>query len=102
MHTPICPVCNTYEVGTFHGGTDEYCSTTCEGAAHAEMDALRVDPYEYDAVGDGWGYDDCERMQDECVDGEPEGSYDLSDDAAALASAGWGTDEDYGYYGDDF
>lgn len=26
---------------------------------------------------------------------------DLSDDAEALASAGWGTDEDYGYYGDD-
>jgi hypothetical protein len=33
---------------------------------------------------------------------EPEGSYDLSDDADALASAGWGTDEDYGYYGDEF
>jgi hypothetical protein len=32
-------------------------------------------------------------------DGEPEGSYDLSDDADALASAGFGTDEDYGYYG---
>jgi len=32
------------------------------------------------------------------VDG---GRYDLSDDAEALASAGWGTDEDYGYYGDD-
>ena len=26
---------------------------------------------------------------------------DLSDDAEALASAGWGTDEDYGYYGDE-
>lgn len=32
------------------------------------------------------------------VDG---GRYDLSDDAEALASAGWGTDEDYGYFGDD-
>lgn len=28
-------------------------------------------------------------------------SHDLSDDADALASAGWGTDEDYGGYGDD-
>ena len=28
---------------------------------------------------------------------EPE-SYDLSDDGDALASAGWGTDEDYGSY----
>lgn len=24
------------------------------------------------------------------------------DDAYALASAGWGTDEDYGFYGDDY
>jgi hypothetical protein len=33
-------------------------------------------------------------------DGEPMGPNDLSDDADALASAGWGTDEDYGYSGD--
>ena len=26
---------------------------------------------------------------------------DFSDDADALASAGWGTDEDYGYYGEE-
>jgi hypothetical protein len=26
---------------------------------------------------------------------------DFSDDGDALASAGWGTDEDYGYYGGD-
>ncbi len=36
---------------------------------------------------------------DEDEDGEPLGSHDLSDDADALASAGWGTDEDYGYFG---
>ena len=30
-----------------------------------------------------------------------QGSHDLSDDAEALASAGHGTDEDYGYYGND-
>lgn len=28
-------------------------------------------------------------------------TFDMSDDADALASAGWGTDEDYGYYGGD-
>ena len=39
---------------------------------------------------------------DEDEDGEPMGSFDLSDDAEALASAGFGTDEDYGYYGDEF
>lgn len=32
-------------------------------------------------------------------DPEPAGSFDLSDDAEALASAGMGTDEDYGYFG---
>jgi len=26
-------------------------------------------------------------------------TFDMSDDADALASAGWGTDEDYGYFG---
>jgi hypothetical protein len=34
-------------------------------------------------------------------DDEPCGSHDLSDDAEALASAGFGADEDYGYYGGD-
>lgn len=83
-HVPMCRMCGEYEVGAFKGGTDEYCSSTCEGAAHAEWDALTIDADEWEQ------------------DGEPEGSYDLSDDAEALASAGWGTDEDYGYYGDDF
>ena len=31
----------------------------------------------------------------------PYNCYDMSDDADALASAGYGTDEDYGYYGED-
>lgn len=34
-------------------------------------------------------------------DGEPVGPDDLSDDGDALASAGFGTDEDYGYDGGD-
>ena len=41
----------------------------------------------------------CERCGEvacECDDGEPRGSHDLSDDGDALASAGHGTDEDYG------
>jgi hypothetical protein len=32
---------------------------------------------------------------------EPHGSYDFSDDGDALASAGFGTDEDYGGWGGD-
>ena len=29
-------------------------------------------------------------------------SWADEDDGDALASAGWGTDEDYGFYGDDY
>ena len=66
--------------------------------------------YEYDDGYDSitWGdiarsesddyEDDYEEYEGDC---EPHGSYDLSDDAYALASAGWGTDEDYGFFGGD-
>lgn len=39
--------------------------------------------------------------EEEYEDTEPFQSHDLSDDADALASAGMGTDEDYGCYGYD-
>jgi hypothetical protein len=39
------------------------------------------------------------KKEEEGDDSEPRGSHDMSDDAEALASAGHGTDEDYGYYG---
>jgi len=41
----------------------------------------------------------------ETLDGPDESSYNDAldgDEASALASAGWGTDEDYGCYGDEF
>ena len=38
----------------------------------------------------------CEAESEQMWDDEPAGSFDLSDDAEALASAGMGTDEDYG------
>lgn len=58
--------------------------------------------YEVEVEGDhDWAtrphedeYED--EAQDE--DGEPCGSFDGSDDAEALASAGFGTDEDYGCF----
>jgi hypothetical protein len=55
-------------------------------------------------------YDDVEDFYGECMDtdlsdyGVEDDSFDDSMDGdaeSALASAGWGTDEDYGYYGDD-
>ena len=39
-------------------------------------------------------------MEPESADGDE--SFDAFDDAQALASAGWGTDEDYGHYEADF
>lgn len=33
---------------------------------------------------------------------DDDGLTDAEADAMTLAGAGWGTDEDYGYYGDDF
>ena len=44
------------------------------------------------------GYDDCECGTD--PEEYPE-EDDVWADADTLASAGWGTDEDYGYYGED-
>ncbi len=44
---------------------------------------------------------DFEIIEEEYEDTEPFQSHDLSDDADALASAGMGTDEDYGCYGYD-
>lgn len=73
-HVPMCKLCGEYEVGTFQAWLD-FCSDACADKA-------------YDYI----------------TDGEPEGSHDLSDDADALASAGWGTDEDYNHYdyGEDY
>lgn len=72
-HVPMCVNCGEYEVGAFAAST-RFCSHECEWEA-------------------GFSDDDS---------GEPpQGSYDLTDDADALRSAGFGTDEDYGYYGGD-
>ena len=75
--SPMCKLCGEYEIGTFQVHND-FCSDVCADRA-----------YDYVGAADFADY------------GEPEGSYDHSDDAEALASAGWGTDEDYGYYGED-
>lgn len=71
----LCLNCMTREVaGEFSDENGEgFCSNECYTAANEE----------------------CADCFDE--DGEPHGSYDLSDDGDALASAGMGTDEDYGY-----
>jgi len=71
-HIPLCLNCGNHEVQapyTFGDG-EGFCSQQCEKDANEGFE-----------------------------DGEPMGSHDLSDDGDALASAGFGTDEDYGYFG---
>jgi hypothetical protein len=50
-----------------------------------------------DFYGESMDYDD---YNDEAGDDSYDDSMD-GDHGSALASAGWGTDEDYGYYGED-
>lgn len=63
--------------------------------------------YTYPEADDRSGEDDLPETEGDDTpevdgdDGEPVGPDDLSDDGDALASVGWGTDEDYGYDGGD-
>ena len=81
-------------------------STTAEDmhAAAAEInefyDSLREEMWEHQETS--LMGDDCSEFDDDECSGEDDGEprcNDLSDDAEALASAGYGTDEDYGCYG---
>jgi hypothetical protein len=54
-------------------------------------------------IGSEWQeVSDEDEDEDDDYDYESRYINDYSDDAEALASAGWGTDEDYGFYGDDY
>lgn len=64
--------------------------------------------YDYASYDDGYydaNYDDYNEMVE---DGADDFWYDDGDESmdgdhdSAMESAGWGTDEDYGYYGEDF
>lgn len=61
-----------------------------------DVDASNYDDYN-DFYSESMDYED---YNDEADDDSYDDSMD-SDHESALASAGWGTDEDYGYYGDD-
>lgn len=54
-----------------------------------------------DDLGNDWSVEEAETYWD--ITGDYPESYEPDDvwaDADALASIGWGTDEDYGYYGE--
>jgi hypothetical protein len=65
--------------------------------------------YEYDDLEDFYGIDADDRTNDywagnDDLENDSDDSFDDSMDGdaeSALASAGWGTDEDYGSYGED-
>jgi hypothetical protein len=85
---------------------DEPWNDRLEIAGDAREDIERTEGYEacpvpeiteeeMDAHHDDW------QARMGIDDPEPMGSLDLSDDGDALASADMGTDEDYGYFGED-
>lgn len=56
------------------------------------------------SLEDDMNYDDYNDFHEMVEDSAADDSYDDSMDGdhdSAMESAGWGTDEDYGYYGDD-
>jgi hypothetical protein len=59
------------------------------------------------AYEDDMNYDDYNDFNEMVEDGADDFWYDEADESmdgdheSGLASAGWGTDEDYGHYGDD-
>jgi len=58
-----------------------------------------VDASNYDDYNDFYGEIDADELEnswDDSYDDSMDGDHD-----SALSSAGWGTDEDYGHYGDD-
>lgn len=79
-----------------------YCATfeSYDGAPDAGFQPMGYGATEAEAIAD-LEDQQAEYEADE-ADDEPHGSYDLSDDGDALASAGFGTDEDYGGYSDDY
>jgi hypothetical protein len=69
------------------------CSCEDRPCCGCGYDDFTVPESGYDAEA----YYDDEEAED-MGDGEPMGSHDMSDDADALASAGFGMDEDYNHF----
>lgn len=60
--------------------------------------------YDYASYDDGYydaNYDDHDDFYGESMDYDDYNDDMDGDHDSAMTSAGWGTDEDYGYYGDD-
>lgn len=88
---------------------EEYDHAQCDCVC-CILDWLALHYYYCEGLTMSYEYDDVEDFYGECMDTDLS-DYEVEDDSfddsmdgdaeSALASAGWGTDEDYGYYGDD-
>jgi len=66
---------------------DSFYGNYRDDLTHEELDAM----WDEDSYEDGW--DDDDYYASDAMDGDHD---------SAMESAGWGTDEDYGYYGEDY
>jgi hypothetical protein len=86
---------------------DEFICRDCGEAVGWQTDSPSTvvfqSYWQVDADGEDLLCVECGNAYDEDEDDDDESHYssDLSDDAWALASAGHGSDEDYGYFGGD-
>lgn len=70
----------------------------CEGHLYGSDESIKNDQHLLCDHNTGW----CEVEEDEDEDwDDDDGLTDAEADAMTLASAGWGTDEDYGFFGGD-
>lgn len=83
MNSEIIP---STEIAPYRGSFCGHCDLEFEHAGECEWDA--------DDCGDCGDCESCEESRHEFYED------DMWADSQALASAGWGTDEDYGFYGD--
>jgi hypothetical protein len=82
--------------------TTETICFNCEERLETERELEELNAEECCVIC-GREYDECEAVG-ECYDEDEEPRENMTDveaDADTLASAGFGTDEDYGYYGGD-
>lgn len=95
-----CPICGCelvagHVVRIYRGET---CHPNCVESFEADLDAQLADE-NFDDLGD----DVSEYADEPDFDDEPWDGFrdDVEADADVLRMAGWGTDEDYDYYGGD-
>lgn len=73
----------------------------CDGSLYGSDESIMAHARKHAYCDHEAGY--CELEDDDLGEEEPEdGLSDVEADAMTLASAGWGTDEDYGFFGEDY